>query len=659
MTYNITLTNGQTLVNIADGLSDTSYSSLTLFGKNYAGYGPTLNINQVHMLENFSFTSPPPNPLQGQLWWDSTNKRMNVRKDQEWKVVSGPTPAASAPVTDVIGDLWWDTTNNQLNTYNGSTWVLVGPAYKTGQGISGMFVKDVVGVSDQATHTVTTFMLGNTITGVISKDATFTTNDLLGFSVIRPGFNLPSSGSTYYGNSENALNLGGVLAANFLRSDVNSTTNFALSVKNNAGLTVGANDDLVINVQGSEVALSNAIVSRDTVFYTKPSGVSTMALRLSGSTGRVHIAQDPVDPTNVANKNYVDTAITATAATLLKANGTTALSGTLAPSANDIYSLGTSLNSFNSVYASAFVGGPASSVSASNGTFNTVTLNNAPATGSAATTKTYVDSAITALSNQTTIAIDASSLALVNGAPANLSTLAALATAVNNNSTFGNDIVASIATLAPKASPSFTGTPQSTTPLVTDISTRVATTAFVDAKVTASMSTILGGSAVFSGPITANGGIITTTDGTLDIGSPTNKFNNIYGTAISAAYADLAEKYVSDADYEPGTVLDFGGEFEVTICLVSTSRKVAGVVSTAPAVLMNEQCAGVNTVALALQGRCPVKVIGPIRKGDMLVSAANGRAQAGTYVTPGTCIGKALENFEGGEGVIEVAISRC
>ena len=92
----------------------------------------------------------------------------------------------------------------------------------------------------------------------------------------------------------------------------------------------------------------------------------------------------------------------------------------------------------------------------------------------------------------------------------------------------------------------------------------------------------------------------------------------LHGTATSAEYADLAEMYTSDASYEPGTVLMIGGEAEVTQTTEAFSPEVFGIVSSNPAYLMNSPCEG---VAVALEGRVPCKVIGPVRKGQRLVSS--------------------------------------
>ena len=151
----------------------------------------------------------------------------------------------------------------------------------------------------------------------------------------------------------------------------------------------------------------------------------------------------------------------------------------------------------------------------------------------------------------------------------------------------------------------------------------------------------------------------TGTDGVGNIGNSTNSFNTVFATATSAQYADVAEYYSSDADYEPGTVLDFGGTKEVTINSETCSNKIAGVVSSHPALIMNASASfAENSVAVALTGRVPTKVTGTISKGDMMVADGTGKAMACSAPTIGTVIGKALEDFDGDDGVIEVVVGR-
>jgi hypothetical protein len=156
-----------------------------------------------------------------------------------------------------------------------------------------------------------------------------------------------------------------------------------------------------------------------------------------------------------------------------------------------------------------------------------------------------------------------------------------------------------------------------------------------------------------------NGG----TSGVGNIGASGAAFNTIFAKATTAQYADLAEKYLADNVYSPGTVLAFGGQYEVTLCDGDMSTRVAGVVSTKPGFLLNENLApneleGQKVVELALTGRVPTRVRGPIKKGDLIVSAAAGYARAENIPQVGTVIGKALEDFDGTEGVIEVVIGK-
>jgi hypothetical protein len=153
---------------------------------------------------------------------------------------------------------------------------------------------------------------------------------------------------------------------------------------------------------------------------------------------------------------------------------------------------------------------------------------------------------------------------------------------------------------------------------------------------------------------------------TLYVDNPGLRFNpstgnlaaNVFtGVSTTARYADLAENYTADCDYEAGTVLEFGGSAEVTIAK-DESVRVAGIVSTQPAHLMNSHLTGAHIVAVGLIGRVPCKVRGAIRKGDMLISAGDGYARSRQDPIIGTVIGKALENFTGGEGVIEVVVGR-
>lgn len=187
---------------------------------------------------------------------------------------------------------------------------------------------------------------------------------------------------------------------------------------------------------------------------------------------------------------------------------------------------------------------------------------------------------------------------------------------------------------------------------------------------------ITGGNILTSGLISATGnitgsnlsagtGIVTlgsivnaNANGVGNIGSSTTYFNTAFVKATSAQYADLAEYYKSDADYPPGTVVVLGGHEEITISNKSHDTRVAGVISTEPAYIMNSSCPG---LPVALTGRVPCQVQGPVAKGDVLVTGElPGVAQRiGMNYQPGCVLGKSLEEIaDNSISVIEVVVGR-
>lgn len=155
------------------------------------------------------------------------------------------------------------------------------------------------------------------------------------------------------------------------------------------------------------------------------------------------------------------------------------------------------------------------------------------------------------------------------------------------------------------------------------------------------------------------GNILPSANGTMNLGSTANWYGTFYGISTQAQYADLAENYVADAAYEPGTVLVFGGTAEVTISTAGHDTRVAGIVSTDPAYLMNSATPG---VALALTGRVPCRVIGPVSKGDLLVTSDTPgvacRIDDRLY-RPGCVIGKSIVSKSTDDvEIIEVAVGR-
>jgi hypothetical protein len=275
MAYTINKTSGAILSTVADGTLDNT-TSITLIGKNYPGYGETLNENFVRLLENFSNTSAPSSPLAGQLWWDSTNSLLKVYSGSAFKNIGGSTSAATAPAGPVTGDLWWDTANAQLKVYNGSSWTTIGPANTAGQGTSGAIVETITD-STSVAHTCVSLYAANTRVAIVSKDATFTPSPAVsGFTTITTGINLAStgvvSGNQFTGIVSNANLLDSLDSTDFMRATANTATTGTLAVNNNTGLTVGAAGDLKVSVSSSNVTMENQNNGATLIFKTRSSG---------------------------------------------------------------------------------------------------------------------------------------------------------------------------------------------------------------------------------------------------------------------------------------------------------------------------------------------------------------------------------------------------
>jgi hypothetical protein len=322
-----------------------------------------------------------------------------------------------------------------------------------------------------------------------------------------------------------------------------------------------------------------------------------------------------------ANLNYINTSGDTMVGTLVTQK--------LEPSANLTYDIGENGKRYVNVYANRFQG--------------------------TATTAQSLDAAVTIqLSGDVTGSASFSGAGGIN-----------IVTTISNNSvalgtdTTG-DYVSTGATSGYGLSGSTTGETQTFTVTSNGTSSNSASTlVFRDGSGNFSAGTV---TATFSGNITGTPTVPSITksgtNGTGDIGQSDNLFGTVYGTAYYAKYGDLAEKYLPDAHYEPGTVVVFGGAKEVTAAVEFMDRRIAGVVATNPAFKMNAELEG--GVFIALTGRVPCKVVGKVRKGDMLISSgAPGVATAEKNPAMGSVIGKALEDYDSQTiGVIEVVVGR-
>jgi hypothetical protein len=303
MSYTINLTDGALFATIADGTINTS-SSMTLVGKNYAGYGQFLDTNFIHLLENASNTTAPGAPLTGQLWWDSGNGLMKVYTGTTWKTISSATSSSTAPSNNVTGDLWYDTVNQQLNVWTGTAWLLVGPQFTAGQGTTGAIAATITD-NTSVTHTVIELYVNDDIVGIVSKDATFTPAVAInGFTTVRPGITLAtlvgSQVPLFQGTATDSQTLNGLSSSSFMSSVANTSTNGTVSILNNSGLAVGVSSNFRATVSGNDVTLRNQTSGGNLYFGVNVAGNVTPTLTMFGANGAIS--------GNQINANYADVA---------------------------------------------------------------------------------------------------------------------------------------------------------------------------------------------------------------------------------------------------------------------------------------------------------------------------------------------------------------
>jgi hypothetical protein len=502
MAYTVNKTNSSASPNqytVQDGVVNTQ-TDLSFIGKGYAGYGELIAENFLHLLENFSNTTAPSKPIQGQLWYDSSANRLKVYSGSAFVPSGGNVPYQStAPSALTQGDLWIDSDTGQLYFYNGSSSILVGPPSSTGT--TNGFTYDTILDSADTSQNVTKWFNDGNLIAIVSEDTFTPKTAISGFATVKKGITLSTAIADlkFQGTAEDSDQLGGVAAANYLRSNANDTTSGTLGIINDSGLTIGTDSDITITVDATGGIISNVTQDTDITFKVNDGGSTTTVMTIDGSTSRIGIG-------------------TTTPTTKLEVNGTIKATSIVASATGDV-------------------------------------------TGN------------------------------LTG---------------NITSTGANTM----------------------------------------------------GTLTMSGTLTSRA-IVPDTDVTYDIGTSLKGYNTVYAKATSAQYADLAEIYESDAEYESGTVVIFGGEKEITISKEGNDIRVAGVISENPAYLMNDKA---NGLPVALMGKVKCKVVGHINKGDMLSShpTHNGVAKKTHDPQVGEVIGKALEDYDSEEiGTINIVVGRC
>jgi len=296
MAYKLNNTFGTLLVTLADGTIDVATTDLTLIGKGYAGFGEKLNENLIKLLENFNNTSAPTNKQQGQMWYDKTNNQIKVYTGSKWKPVGSPTNSATQPTNAVQGDMWFDTTNTQLYVYTGSAWTLIGPTTVAGSGVTQV-VSEVSPDNTGVNQSYLKLVANDSVVGVVS-DRAFTPSSAdttsaalitAGFATVAQGIQLSSAVASvkFRGTATDSDALGGVAAANYLRSDVEDTTSERLSIQSDNGLRIGGSNDVTMTLSSDDFIIAQTTQDKDIIFTVNDGGTTKEALRISGADGRI------------------------------------------------------------------------------------------------------------------------------------------------------------------------------------------------------------------------------------------------------------------------------------------------------------------------------------------------------------------------------------
>lgn len=610
MPYTVTNSDGSLTVSVADGTVDQTTYALALVGRNVSNYGEYFIRNSIRHLENFASTAAPSTStvLEGQLWYDKGENLLKVWDGSRWKRATNIVVGSTAPSTSLTGGTaFFDTTNDKLYVHDGvgfkvasyagevtnsySSTTNIGSPNNYGTKIRNIFLKDSSGV-DRAVLALT--YVNDSANGSINQGTTTTAGGketIMAIFSDHASFNVQNTSSPTEGEN---INFYAELVAS---GGIGTTINPGLNLRSEYDTTA--------------LALTDRAFRADAAYVIN-----------TGSVGS--------DGSNVSANNVIHTG-----------RG-------YVPSTNNSFSLGSSSFRFADLHTGTVYLG--------NGTAGSLVPAGTVTLGSSSS---YVDHVY---ANNITVAD------IINFSTANLGNTSSPIL----NGFFANATVTSAMTLGSGGTSFTLPTSRGTNgqALVTDGSGVVSwqTLAGDIESVTAGAGLTGGGSSgAVSLAVGAGSFIIVNADDIAVDATSTNTASKVVArdasgnfsagvvtaTATAARYADLAEKYLADADYEVGTVMVVGGEKEVTASSGFGQRAI-GVVSANPAYMMNSELEGGTYIAL--KGRVPVKVTGVINKGDRLIASTNGRATAGV-LHANDVFAVALESkADAGDGVIEAVI---
>lgn len=601
MAYTVNNFNGTFLTTVADGTIDTT-TDIRFVGKNYAGYGEIQNENFLHLMENFANTTPPPKAVIGQIWYDatSTEKKLKFWDGANWRIAGGAKVQGTAPSGLAAGEFWWDNVAKQLYTWSGTEYVLIGPETSPDLGasaVSARVVKDTLGNP----HTIVEIKAGGNTVAIVNSDDPFQLktieNSIPGFNPpneIKKGITLANTGST--GITSDSHRFWGT-ASNALKLGGVDATQFINLLEGNFGINVKFGDSGF--VLGNRNNFSIKVENTDQLIIENTLG-EDITVRVGAN----------------ATKNIA----------IFKPTG-------IIPADTNVFTLGTSAVRWSNVYTTAL-------------TANTLT---GTLTGN--TTGVHTGNVLAANGG---LMVNSSTNEIGNpdgSTKFNGTYLGTFGTLEQPGTFIGTaDTANRLAGVLPSEQVPSSGTKVSIP--VRDTNGDIYARNFIASGAVNKADQLKFGTVYTSASSTVPGGVDKTSIAARD--SAGDIYATLFrGTATAARYADLAEKYLADKEYEVGTVLAVGGENEVTAS--QFGDRAIGVVSENPAYMMNSELEGGTYVAL--KGRVPVKVVGSVKKKDRLIATDNGCAVKATQNLHADVFAIALEDSnDAGVKLIEAVI---
>lgn len=312
MAYIINKTDGTVLTTVPDGQVDSFSSDLTLIGKNFSGFGESLNENLVKLLENFADSTSPSRPIRGQMWFDTTENKLKVYTGTSFVPVSSATISTVQPANLGVGDLWFNSTDKQLYFFDGVTPILLGPDYSVSQGLSGLRVTTILD-SSNVSRVITSLYTNGTLIGIFSKDRFVPKNPIVGFNddtglakVIEPGFNAGYlSGLKFVVTADNALKLNGTEAAKFARQDQANVFEAQIAVRTDSGFLFGLGLQSSLDVAAGTMRIINNSSNRNLEMKVRKGSDSETAVNIVSSTREFKIYDTYLDSITTVGGNLV------------------------------------------------------------------------------------------------------------------------------------------------------------------------------------------------------------------------------------------------------------------------------------------------------------------------------------------------------------------